>query len=196
MIPADIQVQLQEIFNAHGMTDPALQDCLMQALKLRDYEHEQLIIRAGERPTHFYVILAGVARYYYLSPEGRQWNKTFFREGQLIGSLSAYLKQQPCTYNIAAVERCRLASLPLAIQDQYGKRFPQLLQMQHLMVRQIMLRNEDREALLLTRNGEQRYQWLLENEPWLLDRVPQYHLASYLGMDPVSFSRVKRKRAG
>ncbi|NWL79742.1 Crp/Fnr family transcriptional regulator [Pseudomonas taiwanensis] len=196
MIPADIQAQLQEIFNAHGMTDPALQECLMQALKLRDYEHEQLIIRAGERPTHFYVILSGVARYYYLSPEGRQWNKTFFREGQLIGSLSAYLKQQPCTYNIAAVERCRLASLPLAIQDQYGERFPQLLQMQHLMVRQIMLRNEDREALLLTRNVEQRYQWLLENEPWLLDRVPQYHLASYLGMDPVSFSRVKRKRAG
>ncbi|MDH4570977.1 Crp/Fnr family transcriptional regulator [Pseudomonas sp. BN414] len=196
MIPADIQAQLQEIFDAHGMTDPALQECLMQALKLRDYEHEQLIIRAGERPTHFYVILSGVARYYYLSPEGRQWNKTFFREGQLIGSLSAYLKQQPCTYNIAAVERCRLASLPLAIQDQYGERFPQLLQMQHLMVRQIMLRNEDREALLLTRNVEQRYQWLLENEPWLLDRVPQYHLASYLGMDPVSFSRVKRKRAG
>ncbi len=196
MIPADIQAQLQEIFNVHGMTDPALQECLMQALKLRDYEHEQLVIRAGERPTHFYVILSGVARYYYLSPEGRQWNKAFFREGQLIGSLSAYLKQQPCTYNIAAVERCRLASLPLAIQDQYGERFPQLLQMQHLMVRQIMLRNEDREALLLTRNVEQRYQWLLENEPWLLDRVPQYHLASYLGMDPVSYSRVKRKRAG
>ncbi|MDH4654402.1 Crp/Fnr family transcriptional regulator [Pseudomonas sp. JS3066] len=196
MIPADIQLQLQDIFHAHGMADPALQECLLQVLKLRDYDHDQPIIRAGERPTHFYVILSGVARYYYLSPEGRQWNKTFFREGQLIGSLSAHLKQQPCTYSIAAVERCRLASLPLAILDQYGKRFPQLQQMQDLVTRQIMLRNEDREALLLTRNGEQRYQWLLDNEPWLLDRVPQYQLASYLGMDPVSFSRVKRKRAG
>lgn len=195
MIPTDIQLQLQDIFNAHGMTDPALQECLMQALKLRDYDHDQLIIRAGERPLHFFAILSGVARYYYLSPEGRQWNKTFFREGQLIGSLSAHLKQQPCTYNIAAVERCRLASLPLAILAQHGQRYPQLLEMQELMVRQIMLRNEDREAMLLTRNGEQRYQWLLEAEPWLLDRVPQYQLASYLGMDPVSFSRVKRKRA-
>ncbi|MCY1516685.1 hypothetical protein D9M68_513330 [compost metagenome] len=61
------------------------------------------------------------------------------------------------------------------------------------MTRQIMLRNEDREALLLTSNNEQRYQWLLEHEAWLLDRVPQYQLASYLGMDPVSFSRIKRK---
>ncbi|AOE83873.1 Crp/Fnr family transcriptional regulator [Pseudomonas sp. TCU-HL1] len=196
MIPAEIQAQLQDIFTAHGMTDPALQECLTQLLKLRDYERDQLIIRAGERPTHFYAILSGVARYYYLSPEGRQWNKTFFREGQLIGSLSAHLKQQPCTYNIAAVEKCRVASLPLAILVQQGERFPQLLQMQDQVIRQIMLRNEDREALLLTRNSEQRYQWLLEHEPWLLDRVPQYQLASYLGMDPVSFSRVKRKRAG
>ncbi|QEY61607.1 Crp/Fnr family transcriptional regulator [Metapseudomonas lalkuanensis] len=194
MIPADIQAQLQDIFHAHGMTDPGLQDHLMQVLKLRDYDRDQLIIRAGERPAHFFAIIVGVARYYYLSPEGRQWNKTFFREGQLIGSLSAHLKQQPCTYNIAAVEKCRLASFPLAILDQQGERFPQLLQMQDLMVRQIMLRNEDREALLLTSNSEQRYQWLLEHEPWLLDRVPQYQLASYLGMDPVSFSRVKRKR--
>ncbi|WP_271411027.1 Crp/Fnr family transcriptional regulator [Pseudomonas sp. Q1-7] len=195
MIPREIQTQLQALFTAHGMTEPALQDCLMATIKLRDYERDQLIIRAGERPTHFYAILAGVARYYYLSPEGRQWNKTFFREGQLIGSLSAHLKQQPCTYNIAAVEKCRLASLPLAVLAQHGQRFPQLLQMQELMVRQIMLRNEDREAMLLTGNGEQRYQWLLEHEAWLLDRVPQYQLASYLGMDPVSFSRVKRKRA-
>lgn len=195
MIPADVQAQLQDIFHAHGMTDPALLDFLTQALKLRDYERDQLIIRAGERPTHFYAILSGVARYYYLSPEGRQWNKTFFREGQLIGSLSAHLKQQPCTYSIAAVEKCRLASLPLAILSQLGERFPQLQHMQDLVTRQIMLRNEDREALLLTSNGEQRYQWLLEHEPWLLDRVPQYQLASYLGMDPVSFSRVKRKRA-
>ncbi|MDH4584863.1 Crp/Fnr family transcriptional regulator [Pseudomonas sp. BN415] len=194
MIPADTLVQLQDIFRAHGMTDPALQDCLMQALKLRDYDRDQLIIRAGERPTHFYVILSGVARYYYLSPEGRQWNKTFFREGQLIGSLSAHLKQQPCTYSIAAVEKCRLASLPLAMLSQQGERFPQLQQMQDLVTRQIMLRNEDREALLLTSNSEQRYQWLMEHEAWLLDRVPQYQLASYLGMDPVSFSRVKRRQ--
>ncbi|MCY1342512.1 Cyclic nucleotide-binding domain protein [compost metagenome] len=193
MIPAEIQTQLHEIFTAHGMTDPALLDCLLQALKLRDYDRDQAIIRAGDRPTHFYAILGGVARYYYLSPEGRQWNKAFFREGQLIGSLSAYFKQQPCTYDIAAVERCRLACLPLDMVARLGERFPQLQRMEDLMTRQIMLRNEDREALLLTSNNEQRYQWLLEHEAWLLDRVPQYQLASYLGMDPVSFSRIKRK---
>ncbi|MCY1377798.1 hypothetical protein D9M69_653890 [compost metagenome] len=57
----------------------------------------------------------------------------------------------------------------------------------------IMLRNEAREALLLTCNSEERYRWLLEHEAWLLERVPQYQLASYLSMDAVSFSRIKSK---
>ena len=50
-----------------------------------------------------------------------------------------------------------------------------------------------RQATLLTCNAEQRYQWLLDNEPDLTQRVPQFHIASYLGIDAVSLSRLKRK---
>ena len=59
-------------------------------------------------------------------------------------------------------------------------------------IREIMLRNEEREALLLTCNSEARYLWLLEHQRWLVERVPQYHLASYLGMEPASLSRIKK----
>ena len=47
--------------------------------------------------------------------------------------------------------------------------------------------------MLLTSNAEQRYQWLSQHEPELPGRVPQFHLASYLGMDAVSLSRLKSK---
>ena len=50
-----------------------------------------------------------------------------------------------------------------------------------------------REAMLLTRSAEQRYQWLTDNEPDLLQRLPQFHIASYIGVDAVSLSRLKRK---
>lgn len=55
------------------------------------------------------------------------------------------------------------------------------------------IRNEQREAMLLTCNAEERYLWLAENEPQLLAQVPQFHIASYIGVDPVSLSRIKRK---
>ncbi|AYC33077.1 hypothetical protein D3880_12190 [Pseudomonas cavernae] len=73
------------------------------------------------------------------------------------------------------------------------ERFPQLQGMLDKVTREIMLRNETREALLLTCNSEARYRWLLEHEAWLLAQVPQYQLASYPSMDAVSFSRIKRK---
>ena len=64
------------------------------------------------------------------------------------------------------------------------------------MLAEAFIRNEQREAMLLTCNAEQRYQWLLENEPDLVQRVAQFHIASYLGIDAVSLSRLKRKIKG
>ncbi|MCY1341265.1 Cyclic nucleotide-binding domain protein [compost metagenome] len=188
--------ELNHILAGFGLDDPPLLARIRQVARLQEVERDQPIIQAGQRPTHFFAILSGLARYYYLSPEGKEWNKAFFHEGQLIGSLSAYLKRQPCTYSIAAVEPCRLVTIPLDLFDSAGAGHPQLESLLAQYTRLIMLRNEDREALLLTCNSEERYRWLLRHEAWLLDRVPQYHLASYLSMDAVSFSRIKRKLAG
>jgi len=49
--------------------------------------------------------------------------------------------------------------------------------------------------MLLTGDMEARYRWVMEYEPWLLERVPQYQVASYLGMDPVSLSRLKQRKS-
>lgn len=184
---------LRAVFCRYGVEGPELWEHLAQGAELRDYARDQLVIRAGESPKHFFVILSGLARYYYSSPEGKQWNKAFFHEGEVIGSLSAYLKQQPCTYSIEALEPSRLLAVPLHTLTRQCERFPQLQGMVDKLTREIMLRNEAREALLLTCNSEGRYRWLLEHEAWLLARVPQYQLASYLSMDAVSFSRIKRK---
>lgn len=187
------QQRLREMLAGFGVSDPELINALERVARLQEVAREQTIIHAGERPTHFYLILEGLARYYYLSPEGRQRNKAFFREGQLIGSLSAYLRQQPCSFHIAAVEPSLLAAIPLGLFDEQRQRHPQLQTLLDTVSRYILLRNEDREALLLTCNNEQRYRWLLEHEAWLPERVPQYQLASYLSMDAVSLSRIKRK---
>ncbi|MCY1422431.1 Cyclic nucleotide-binding domain protein [compost metagenome] len=192
-----LDASASELFKAflcrYGVNEPELWEHLLQVLELRDYARDQNIIRAGETPTHFFVILIGLVRYYYASPQGKHWNKAFFHEGEMVGSLSAYLKGQPCTYNIEVLEQSRLVAVPLQIFTRQQGRSLQMQGMLNKVTREIMLRNEAREALLLTCNSEERYRWLQENESWLLARVPQYQLASYLSMDAVSFSRIKRK---
>jgi len=76
------------------------------------------------------------------------------------------------------------------------KNNPEVAHLIDQITRTIFLRNELRESTLLTGNAQERFQWLEQYEHWLIERrVPQYHLASYLGMDAVSLSRLKSKMA-
>jgi len=183
-----LQLQLQEL----GVTDEELLDQLSDTARLKEVERGEIIITTGEEPTHFFMILSGLARYYYLAHDGKEWNKAFFQEGQLIGSLSSFLTRQPCTYTIAALEKCKLAVIPTSLFEQL-ERHDQLDRLLNSYVQLIMLRNEAREAVLLTGNSEARYRWLLANQEWLVGRVPQHQLASYLGIEPASLSRIKRQ---
>ncbi|MDD0841453.1 Crp/Fnr family transcriptional regulator [Pseudomonas sp. Gutcm_11s] len=184
-----LQLQLQEL----GVTDEGLLTLLSDAARIKEVERGEIIIKTGEQPTHFFMILSGLARYYYLAHDGKEWNKAFFREGQLIGSLSAFLTHQPCTYTISAMEKCQLAVIPTSLFEQGTEIHPQLDRLLNSYVQLIMLRNEAREAMLLTCNSEAHYRWLMTNQEWLVRRVPQYQLASYLGVEPASLSRIKRQ---
>lgn len=183
---------MQTQLEALGLSDGKWLAAMADLARLRSVAKNEVVIEAGQIPTYFYMVLAGTARYYYLSPNGKEWNKAFFREGQLIGSLSSYLKRQPCTYTIAAVEHCQLAALPVSVFDDLSETGQPLQGLLNRYIREIMLRNEEREALLLTCNSEARYRWLIEHQGWLVSRVAQYHLASYLGIEPASLSRIKR----
>lgn len=151
------------------------------------------LIQAGDKPQHTYIVIDGLLRHFYHSPDGRERNKNFFREGQLAGSLSAHLTQRPCAYNLQALEDSRLIQFPNQPFWTQQTQQASIQRMMDMTIQELFLRNEVREAVLLTKSGEERYQWLLENENWLAQRLPQYHLASYLGMDAVSLSRIKAR---
>lgn len=193
MNPKDGRLILQEQLLNLGVSESATQERLIALARFTEVEKDETVIEAGQLPRHFYVLLSGVARYYYSTPSGKEWNKAFFHEGQLIGSLSSCLKNEPCTYTIAALEKCQLAGLPVSIFEEANGPSKQLTALLNRYVRVIMLRNEEREAMLLTRNSEERYLWLLEHQAWLPERAPQYHLASYLGIEPASLSRLKKQ---
>lgn len=185
-----------EIFQHYKLYEPEPDfydawNALLQPLLV---DQAQPIVRANTDQKHFYILKEGLVRYYYTSPEGKEWNKAFFSGPHIIGSLSAYLTHAPCRFTIEAIEPCSLFSIPTENFRLLTKKFTQAQQLIQAIEQEMFLRNELRENILLTGNAEQRYLWLENNEPWLLNRkVPQYHLASYLGMDAVSLSRVKRK---
>lgn len=166
---------------------------LLESLgQLKQYPAGHTLIAVNTRPQCCYVLLEGLVRQFYRSEDGRERNKNFFREGQLVGSLSALLTQGPCPYEVQCLESCEVLEIPVNAMLESTGSAPAVQQMIDTTTRELFLRNEHREAVLLTKSAEERYRWLLTNEAWISERLAQYQVASYLGMDAVSLSRIKR----
>ncbi|GAA5316462.1 MAG: hypothetical protein AseanaTS_16660 [Candidatus Pelagadaptatus aseana] len=191
MTAADIQEKLAPSLAALGVTDPDFTDALAACSTVHYFDKEQSLVQANQHPKYFGFITRGLFRYYYIGAEGKERNKSFYTENLPVGSLNSQITGEPCPFTIEALEPSEAILTPtakIAALEQY----PAFQDMLNLITRQHFLRNERREAMLLTLGAEQRYQWLLDHEPHLASRVPQYHLASYLGMDAVSLSRIKK----
>lgn len=190
---AGLQEKLCGPMAALGVTSERLIDALADCSSLSLFDKEQTLVQANQHPKHFGFVVQGLFRYYYVGVQGKERNKSFFAEGQPVGSLNALITGEPSPFTVEALEPSEVILTPVsrvaALQGQY----PEFSEMLNRLTRQLFLRNERREAMLLTLSAEERYRWLLEHEPDLAQRVPQYHLASYLRMDAVSLSRIKKK---
>lgn len=153
------------------------------------------IIEAGELVTELGFLLAGLARYYYLTPEGKEFNKSFVQAGQVVSSVSSLVAGKPAPFYIQALESCECLFLgyeklcALCETDRNWERLARCL------LEQLVIKKEGREADFLLLSAPERYEKFLVEYADVAARIPNYHIASYLGITEVALSRI-RKRLG
>ncbi|PJZ77076.1 Crp/Fnr family transcriptional regulator [Leptospira neocaledonica] len=165
-----------------------------QLYTIRKLEYGDFLIKQGARPTEFAFVFSGVLREYYLTDQGNEYIKSFNFPGDFTGSYFDLLTEQPSTCNIRAITDCELA---VAKFSEFRKLFSQDIAWERLgriFAENLFLKKARREYELLALNAEERYDLLLESRPDIEDLIPQYHIASYLGITPVSLSRIRAKR--
>lgn len=168
----------------------ALVDCI----PVRTYPKGTLLLREGQIATECYFTIRGCVRLYYLM-DGEERTTAFFTEEESIASLSSYRNKTPANHYLACVEDCRLAVLRYDKEQELYRRFPRFESMCRLSMEDEFGKQQDMLARFITQTPEERYLHLLDTRPELLARVPQYHLASYLGVKPESLSRIRKRIA-
>ena len=140
-----------------------------------------------------YFLVKGLVRLYYITPEGKDINKGFYSEGHIVGNLSGLILNEPSRFGIETLEPCELIEMDL-------RDFPQLMQHCHgwaqlfnQSCQKMLIRNERREAELLTLSAKARFRQFVKNFGDDMERIPQYHIASYLGVTPAALSRYKHR---
>jgi CRP-like cAMP-binding protein len=134
-------------------------------------------------------------RAYYLDDDGTEANKTFIADRQFAGPLPAAALGQPVVCGIQALEPTTLLVAQYADFAALLAEHPAFGQFQHKLTTWLLNRKEMRTRSLLLGGARERYLDFVERYPQLVGRVPQYHIASYLGITEVHMSRLRRTLA-
>lgn len=151
-------------------------------------------VRQGDQSREFAFIMSGLLRVYYVQKSGKELIEGFYDDGKTIAAISALVSEMPCQYYIQALEDTQLITLDYYDFFEFAKTNPQLLLWLLEVHQSLFIDKAKRDAKRILCNGEERYQWFAKEYPQLLDRIPQYHIASFLGITPVSLSRIRRKQ--
>lgn len=159
----------------------------------RFFAKNQMLFEAGECVTDFYFINKGLVRFFYLTEDGKEFNKAFSMENDFVGSFSSMINNAPCRYSVQALEKTESIAIPVSVIQNGFKRHPAWERIGRRHAENVAVKKELREGEFLLDSAEARYRRLLADYPNLIERVQQYHLASYLGITDVALSRIRKK---
>ena len=170
-----------------------LPDDIFEHVHLMHLEKGKTLFEMGQPHPCLYVIRQGCVKNIYRSSDGDEWVQDFLAEGAFFGSVTAMSPGGICSYACEALEDCVLERLDYFWIEATAQADP-LWRLALLNGwKDYATRKEWRERDLLTLSPEQRYEAFVARDGDLAVRVPQKDLARYLGITPVSLSRIRRR---
>ncbi len=159
-------------------------------------ERGSFFCRVDEYPDQVAFVCKGVLRAYYCTNKGFEYNKTFFIENSFPVSLAAVLQKNKSYLNFQALEDCELlVANYYKIEELYSKHRCVETLVRQMLELEWVIKKEQRELRLVLNNAEERYLYFQQEYPGLENRIPQYHIASHLGVTPIQLSRIRAKLA-
>jgi CRP-like cAMP-binding protein len=147
----------------------------------------------GDTDSSVYFIISGLVRLYYLNEEGKEFNKSFLKKGDIAGTLENTDYDIPATYAAECMKDGYFIKLPKAGVIELCNRHRCWHDLKQKTIEQVARKKQAREKVLLTTDATLRYQNFLNEFGDLSDEIPLFHVASYLGITNVALSRIRKR---
>jgi CRP-like cAMP-binding protein len=184
----------------------AMRDALNRWVTLTDHQWETLasifnvkqvaarsmVLQPGANEHDLLFVHKGLLRFFYPAENGQEANKAFIAEGEFAGALAASALNLPVIYGIEALEDTSLLVAPISAFTALFDEHPVFDRLGRKLTELLLVRKEKRTRSFMQQSASERYLEFLTEHPDLVTRVPQYHIASYLGITEVSLSRLKK----
>ena len=164
---------------------------LLSRIKTRRYLKGQYILQQGDVCSISAFVLKGCTKTYYLDEQGQEHVIMFSIEDWWTSDLASFITQTPSDFNVQCLENTEVVLFPYETHEQLLAQVPILERFFRKIVERALVASQKRVVRNLSMSARDRYLYFRKQYPLIEQRVPQYLIASYLGITKEFLSKIK-----
>ncbi len=184
--------QLIENMEVHVNLSEADKEVIREAYTLKTLKRKEHLFKQGDANTIQGFVLSGTMRVYYSDAKGSEHVLQFALKNWWVGDMASFHKGEIGVLSVEALEETSVLVIDKRQFERLLEKVPQLEKLLRILVQNNLYALQRRFLATISETAESRYQNLLEKIPSIEQLVPQYQIASYLGILPESLSRLKK----
>lgn len=192
----EIELLQQTLYAAAGMSKEVF-DLSLPYWKQKEYKKNEYYNEYRNVCKHLGFVIDGVFRIYRMNDDtGEEKNMLFFSKHQFISSFKSFFQQTPCSYFTQSMVDATVLYIHIDDLNKLYKQSHEWERFGRIVAEAAfnLVMNNTEGALFKT--PEERYVEMIEQHPDIFNSVPLYHIASYLGIQGPSLSRIRKRMTG
>lgn len=165
---------------------------IRKGVVIRTVKKGVCLLEEGQIPKDNYFIINGCIRQYYLK-NGEEKTSNFFTEEEWILPFTSVENNGLSRYYLECMEDSQVVIANDEEGNDFLDEFPSFQKTSQQILEKEIVRQQNELAKYINQSPEERYKELQKNRPDLINRVPQYLVASYIGVMPESLSRIRKR---
>lgn len=175
------------------------EEAYAKLLNISEYKKiraETQIIKAEEVSSKVYLLVSGIIRSYLSSESGKEYNKNLYLASSFVASLTALIQKKPSLFAFETLTDCEVYEFDYYAFKTLCKQDLSINKLYSKVLEFLYMSYEKRLVQLISLGAKDRYLELQKEIPNVNGLIPQYHIASYLGITAVQLSRIRKKIEG
>jgi len=161
-------------------------------MDIHHFKKGAVLLKEGQISTDVYFVLEGCVRQFFLV-DGEEKTNNFFTEEQWVISMNSFYQNAPSNHFLDCVMDSTLVVGNSDKAEALYKKFQRFETISRKVMEKVFAEQQEIMASYTTDTPEQRYLKLLQSRPDLFQKIPQYQIASYIGVKPESLSRIRKR---
>jgi CRP-like cAMP-binding protein len=168
-------------------------DIFLSYLHEKKIKRKEFLLSYGEICKYSAFVTAGCLRGFTVDKNGIEHVLSFAPPDWWIADMYSLISQKPGTLNIEALEDTDVILLSKTNQEKLYQEIPKFERFFRILIENSLVANQQRVVDNLSLTAEERYNIFCKRYPALIDHLPQKQIASYIGVTPEFFSRMRNK---